>query len=76
MHMPGYSEPEVTRVVLDRWTEEEVLALASAVERDSEHPLARAIVRRGEDESVQPLAATGFENVPGHGAVATVHGLE
>ena len=37
-------EPEVTDVVADGIDEAELLALTAAVERESEHPLARAIV--------------------------------
>ncbi len=66
--------PEVTEIHADSVSEEEVLALAAAVERDSEHPLAEAIVRRAEEAGVRQLAATDFENVPGHGALATVAG--
>jgi Cu2+-exporting ATPase len=67
-------EPEVTQLLTDSWPEKDVLALAAAVERDSEHPLAEAIVRRGEREGVGRLPISGFENVPGHGAVASVDG--
>jgi P-type Cu2+ transporter len=68
-------EPEVTDVVpADGATEAELLRLVAAVERESEHPLAGAIVRRAEQAGVDSLAADGFENVPGHGAVATVGG--
>jgi len=67
-------EPEVSALHVDRLSEKEVLALAAAVERDSEHPLAEAIVRRAEQASATPLSATDFENVPGHGALATVDG--
>jgi len=66
--------PEVTEIHANSVSEEEVLALAAAVERDSEHPLAEAIVRRAEEAGVRQLAATDFENVPGHGALATVAG--
>ena len=38
-------EPEVTDVVVDGLDEDELLALAAAVERESEHPLAAAVVR-------------------------------
>src|SRR6266550_114070 len=41
-------EPEVTELLADGLSEKEVLALAAAVERDSEHPLAEAIVRRAQ----------------------------
>src|SRR5438445_1677878 len=67
-------EPEVTEVHTDGLSEKEILALAAAVERDSEHPLAEAIVRRAEQAGAATLPATEFENVPGHGAVAMVDG--
>jgi len=67
-------EPEVSALHVDRLSEKEVLALAAAVERDSEHPLAEAIVRRAEQAGAIPLSVTDFENVPGQGALATVDG--
>jgi P-type Cu2+ transporter len=67
-------EPEVTELVADGMSREEVLALAAAVERDSEHPLAEAIVRRADSAGAPRPAAADFENVPGHGAVAVVDG--
>ena len=67
-------EPEVTEVVAYGLHEDQVLALAAAVERDSEHPLAEAIVRRAEQAGASRPAATAFESVPGHGAIATVDG--
>jgi Cu2+-exporting ATPase len=68
-------EPEVTDLVTaDGVGEAELLRLAAAVERSSEHPLAEAIVRRAEEAGIAKVAATGFENVPGHGAVATAEG--
>ncbi|HXF71434.1 MAG TPA: heavy metal translocating P-type ATPase [Actinomycetota bacterium] len=67
-------EPEVTEVVADGLPEEELLRLAAAVERESEHPLAQAIVRRAEAAGVAGARAEGFENVPGHGALAHVDG--
>ncbi|SNR88232.1 Cu2+-exporting ATPase [Geodermatophilus saharensis] len=67
-------EPEVTDVVVDGMTAEDVLALAAAVERESEHPLAAAVTRHADDLGVPALTATGFRNVPGHGASAEVAG--
>ncbi|MEV0316292.1 heavy metal translocating P-type ATPase [Nonomuraea fuscirosea] len=68
-------EPEVTDVVTGgALPEEEFLRLVAAVERESEHPLAAAIVRHADDLGLAPMAASGFENVPGHGAVAEVGG--
>ncbi len=67
-------EPEVTDLIAEGVDEVELLRLAAAVERESEHPLAEAVVRRAEDEDVPKVRAEGFENVPGYGAVATVDG--
>jgi Cu2+-exporting ATPase len=67
-------EPEVTEIHAAGMSEDDVLALAAAVERDSEHPLAEAIVRRAEQEGARRLPVSDFENVPGHGTVATVDG--
>jgi P-type Cu2+ transporter len=67
-------EPEVTELHADHLSQEEVLALAAAVERNSEHPLAEAIVRRAEEAKAASLSVTDFESIPGHGAVAMVDG--
>ena len=67
-------EPEVTDLSAAGLSEKEVMALAAAVERDSEHPLAEAVVRHAESVGAAQLSATDFENVPGHGALATVDG--
>jgi Cu2+-exporting ATPase len=54
--------------------EEGLLALAAGVETDSEHPLARAIVRGAQARNVVPARASAFEALPGRGAQATVEG--
>ncbi|MBT8192201.1 MAG: heavy metal translocating P-type ATPase [Acidimicrobiia bacterium] len=67
-------EREVTDFISDGAPEPEVLALVAALERESEHPLAEAVVRYAEGAGVIELSSTTFENVPGHGAIATVDG--
>jgi len=67
-------EPEVVEVVADGVEEKELLRLATAIERESEHPLAEAVVRHAEAAEVPRASATGFENVPGQGARAMVEG--
>jgi Cu2+-exporting ATPase len=67
-------EPEVTDVVARGIDERELLALVAAVERESEHPLAAAVVRHADARDVPVLVAREFGNVPGHGAAATVDG--
>jgi Cu2+-exporting ATPase len=66
--------PEVTDIVADGLDEKQLLALAAAVEAESEHPLAAAVVRYAADRAVPVPTAAGFRNVPGHGAGATVGG--
>lgn len=50
----------------------EVLQLGAAVERHSEHPLARAVLAEARARGVVPLEATGFEALVARGARATV----
>jgi P-type Cu2+ transporter len=54
--------------------DDELLALAAAVESDSEHPLARAIVQAAATKGVQIPKATGFRAIAGRGVEATVDG--
>jgi Cu2+-exporting ATPase len=54
--------------------EEEMLGLAAAVEADSEHPLAKAIVKGAARRGVKPAPAVGFDALPGLGARASVKG--
>src|ERR671919_146565 len=65
-------EPEVTSIVTEGIDEAAFVRLVAAVERESEHPLAEAIVAHAEQLGVEQLRAERFENVPGHGAIATV----
>ncbi len=51
----------------DRWTETEVLAFAAALERSSEHPLARAIVEGAADRSIAAGTIEDFQSVTGRG---------
>jgi P-type Cu2+ transporter len=68
-------EAEVTDVITaDGFTQDEVLRLAAAVERESEHPFAEAVVRRADRPGILQTRAERFENVPGHGALAKVEG--
>ena len=52
----------------------QALGWAAAVEHDSEHPVARAIVASAHEQHVAVPRAEGFEAIPGHGARARVDG--
>jgi Cu2+-exporting ATPase len=67
-------EPEVVEITGDGLDDGQLLRLVAAVERESEHPLAEAIVKAAEERRVERLRAEQFESIAGHGAVATVEG--
>jgi Cu2+-exporting ATPase len=68
-------EHRVTGVVA-RDDEDDLLALAAAVEGDSEHPLARAVVAAATDRGAPVPTATDFRAMPGRGVRAAVGGRE
>jgi cation transport ATPase len=51
-----------------------VLRLAAAVEQQSTHPLAQAVVRHAQAQGLDWSAATGLENLSGCGVRALVDG--
>lgn len=61
-------KPEVTDIEdLSHLDEEEVLTIAASLEKQSEHPLAEAIVNYAEEEKFKLSEVTHFEAIPGHG---------
>ena len=68
-------EPKVTDLVpAPGVSETELLRLAYALERKSEHPLARAILQRAEAEGLTAEEVTGFQALPGNGLTALWNG--
>jgi P-type Cu2+ transporter len=68
-------EPSLTDVfALDGRSEEELLRLVAPAEKNSEHPLAEAIVAGARDRGIEPGDAARFESVAGHGIRAEVDG--
>ena len=68
-------KPKLTEVVaLEGVDETELLALAAALEKGSEHPLAEAIVDGAKERGVAVADASGFEAVTGKGVSGTVSG--
>ncbi|WP_242336139.1 MULTISPECIES: heavy metal translocating P-type ATPase [unclassified Anaeromyxobacter] len=56
--------------------EDEALRVAAAVERDSEHPVAQAVVRTARERGLAVPEAQAFAAIPGHGVRARVDGRE
>lgn len=74
-------EPEVTdvlalleRVQGEALSDQMLLGLAAGIERRSNHPLARAIVRHAEDQSAPHIELSDFHSLPGAGASARLDG--
>jgi len=58
----------------DDVSEDQLLAFAAAAERDSEHPLARAIVAAARDRGIPVPPAIGFSSAPAVGVRAEISG--
>jgi Cu+-exporting ATPase len=68
-------KPAVTAVVTAAgFAETDLVRLAAAVERLSEHPLARAIVRHADERGIATVPASDFDSPTGKGALGTVEG--
>jgi len=66
-------KPEVTDILPADCSEDELLILAAALEQPSEHPFAKAIMKKTAGKQI-PQAAD-FETIPGMGVSATVDGI-
>jgi P-type Cu+ transporter len=70
-----WGKPALTDVIAAAgFAEDDVLSLAAAVERDSEHPLAQAIVAGARERDLSLGEVEAFAAIPGHGVQATVSG--
>ncbi len=70
-------EPAVTDFLLTSGdTPPSILPILAAVERQSEHPLAEAVVRYADQQGAGPALATHFQAYEGRGAGATVAGQQ
>ena len=65
-------KPEVTDILPNGISDTELLRLAAALEKGSEHPFAKAILAKASGMKVS--VATGFETIPGQGVSGIVSG--
>jgi Cu2+-exporting ATPase len=70
-------EPKVTDILpAEGCTEDELLALAYALERKSEHPLAKAIIAKAQERGLQAEEVSDFTALPGNGLTAVLDGVK
>ena len=68
-------QPEVTDLLTaDGISEQELLTMAFALEKKSEHPLAKAILKHAEEQSLTAPEVTDFHALPGNGLSASLNG--
>ena len=68
-------EPRVTDVLpAEGMTQGALLSLAAALEQHSEHPLARAVMMRAEEDGLTAAPVGDFRALPGNGLTATLSG--
>ena len=60
----------------DGVSEVELLKLAYSVETQSEHPIAKGIVKEGKERNLELYEVTGYQNLTGKGLIAQVNGFE
>ena len=70
-------QPEVTDIVaLAGLSDQEILTITAMVEKNSEHPLAEAIVKYGQEQGVLFKEAEEFTAIPGRGVKAMIEGKQ
>jgi Cu+-exporting ATPase len=68
--------PSVTDIAVFNGTEEKLLSLVGSVEKNTNHPLADAIVRKGKEKNAVFTSVTEFDTIEGRGVKAIVDGSE
>lgn len=68
--------PEVTDIQAFGVTKEELLKIAGALEKKSEHPLAEAVLKKAEEEKILLPEVQGFQAVPGKGIQGNIQGIQ
>ena len=67
-------KPQVTDILPNKRTEEELLQVAAALEEKSEHPLAEAILERAGAQGIKAARAENFLAISGRGVQAEING--
>jgi len=68
-------EPEVTQILsFSNRSEKAVLTIAASLEKNSQHPLAMAIVEKAKKQKIKLSSVSGFNDIPGRGIEGKIGG--
>ncbi|MDI6725122.1 MAG: heavy metal translocating P-type ATPase [Methanobacterium sp.] len=67
-------KPEVTDIISAGSESANLLKYTASVERNSQHPLAKAIVKKAQEEGINPLEGKNFDTLGGKGVFGTIDG--
>ncbi len=69
-------KPEVTDIftigIEDK--DKDLLKFMASVEKNSQHPLGKAVVRKAHVENIELVESQNFDTIPGKGVIATIEG--
>ncbi len=69
-------KPQLTDlIVTGKWTEDEALAQAASLESQSEHPIARAVVKAATEKNIKLSSVEGFIALSGQGVSGLIEGM-
>ncbi|MFH1588382.1 MAG: heavy metal translocating P-type ATPase [Candidatus Diapherotrites archaeon] len=69
-------KPKVTDLIALNSSEKELLSVSASLEKNSEHPLAEAIVSKAKEEKISFSKVTSFNAIPGKGIKGIISGKE
>jgi Cu+-exporting ATPase len=71
-------QPEITDIITtdDEFKEEQVLYYAASLEQGSEHPLARAIIKKAMEEKIQTTQPDDFQALKGKGVKGKIDNIQ
>ncbi len=68
-------KPEVTDIICESSiSENQLLGIAAALEKQSEHPLSEAILKKSQEKEIQIIGTENFHSIPGQGISAQIKG--
>jgi Cu+-exporting ATPase len=69
-------KPQLTDVVAEGLSQDTILQIAASIEKNSEHPLAEAIIDASAERRINLKKATAFAAIPGYGITAKISGKQ